>query len=277
MSTRNSTADEIYYKRLPSSESASKTSSVIFLHGLETSHIEFSLVTPFLSSFDLLLVDLPGHSRSRGISFSLQTAVDEVIRLIITQAHGNKAHIVGVSFGGFVALNLAKQRPDLILSVFCTGCAPFSGLWRFITSRPRFLARLSIVMASLATDAMFWYPIGIKGLPGLREEMRRNQSMSLLTIGYSAACSFTLADIAAIKDVRIAIVAGARRDNVENTLRAGKALVQNNPACCAFVIRRAVHLWDLQIPQVFAAGVEAWINHAEMPSEFEVLHGGLIT
>ena len=48
-------------------------------------------------------------------------------------------------------------------------------------------------------------------------------------------------------------------------------LNSKNPECKAFVVRDAVHLWDLQLPELFARGVRAWVDGSEMPTEFEVL------
>jgi hypothetical protein len=118
---------------------------------------------------------------------------------------------------------------------------------------------------------MFWAPIGIEPLPGLREVFRENQSMALLTAGYTAVHAVNLDDLAKIEGVRVAIVAGAKRDSVEETREAGKVLRSKNPECKAFVVRDAVHLWDLQLPELFAQGVKAWVERSEMPKEFEVL------
>jgi pimeloyl-ACP methyl ester carboxylesterase len=105
---------EIFYTRLtPSPDPSSKGSShapIVFLHGLSTFHMEFSHVTPFLSEdYDLILVDLPGHSGSRDIlPFTLDNAVNALSHLISTKVAGGRAHIVGLSLGGVVALEFAS-------------------------------------------------------------------------------------------------------------------------------------------------------------------------
>ena len=102
-------------------------------------------------------------------------------------------------------------------------------------------------------------------------EMQKNQSMELLTAGYTAAHTVTLESLAKISRVRIAIVAGAKRDNVKDAKEAGVVLSRKNQECKAFVVREAVHLWDLQLPELFAQGVRAWIEKEKMPKDFEVL------
>lgn len=121
------------------------------------------------------------------------------------------------------------------------------------------------------SEAMFWAPIGVAPFPELREVMRGNSSYELLVAGYSACNSVTLEDLAEIRGVRVAIVAGAKRDDVEMTREAGKVLGRENEGCKAFVVRGAVHLWDLQFPELFANGVKAWVEGSELPEGFEVL------
>jgi hypothetical protein len=127
------------------------------------------------------------------------------------------------------------------------------------------------VLGWFATDAMFWFSLGVEPVPGLREEFQRNQSMALLRAGYSTCTAVTLEHLAKIRGVKIAIIAGGKRDSVEQTREVGRALRSKDQECEAFVVREAVHLWDLQLPELFAQGVRAWVDRSEMPKEFEVL------
>ena len=269
---------QLSYIRIPRSPrpdgSGSSEAAIVFLHGLESCHKEFSRITPFLSEYyELILVDLPGHSGSKEIlPLTLENAASALFRLISTEVAGGRAHIVGMSLGGFVGLEFAQRHPDRVLSLFCTGCAPYSGLRRWVVSQPRLLGGVGTVLGRLAAnDAVFWWPIGVEPLPGLRNEFRNNQSMALLTAGYTAVGAVRLEDLASIDGVRIAIVAGGKRDSVGDTREAGRVLSSKNPKCKAFVVRDAVHLWDLQLPELFARGVRAWVDGSEMPNEFEVL------
>lgn len=269
---------ELSYIRLspspPPDGRVSSTGPIIFLHGLETSHIEFSRTTPFLSNdYELILVDLPGHSGSKEtLPLTLENAASALFHLISTKVAGGRAHIVGMSLGGFVGLEFARRYPEMVLSLFCTGCAPYSGLRRWVMSHPRLLAGVGIGLSRLVPDALFWLPIGVEPLPDLRDEFRKNQSMALLTAGYTAVHGVSLEDLAKVDGVRIAIVAGGKRDSVTETREAGRVLSNKNPECKAFVVRDAVHLWDLQLPELFAQGVRAWVDRSEMPEGFEVLY-----
>lgn len=255
--------------------------AVVFLHGAESCALEFSRVAPFLEpDYDLFLVDLPGHSRSKHIPFGFESAVDGVARLIaahVPRRDGQPAaaHIVGLSLGGFLALELAVRHPDRVRSVWCTGCAPLSGFRWWLLQYPRLLSGAVTLAGRLATDRIFWATLGssdVQPIPGLRDAVRQNQNMATLTPVYAAVAGITGAHWASMPaTLRVAIVAGGRMDNVEGTRDAGRVLQQANAASRAFVVRDAIHWWSLQLPELFAQGVRAWIEGRAMPAAYEPL------
>jgi len=120
---------------------------------------------------------------------------------------------------------------------------------------------------------MFWASFGVPlvPIPGLRGEVRGNQNVGTLRAVFDEIVSVTLGDLGEIRGVRVAIVAGGGGDSVEDTVEAGRVLRRGNPACRAFVVREAIHWWSLQLPEVFAEGVRAWVEGGEMPAVYEPL------
>jgi hypothetical protein len=60
--------------------------------------------------------------------------------------------------------------------------------------------------------------------------------------------------------MRTLAVAGERQDDVEGTRRLGQVLRGGCDESRAFVVNGAVHAWNLQWPELFAEGIEAWIE-----------------
>lgn len=73
--------------------------------------------------FEVMAVDLAGHGDSPAASRpgSMDERVAEVARLIEGTGQG-RAAVLGVSFGGMVAQNLALARPDLVSALVLTAC-----------------------------------------------------------------------------------------------------------------------------------------------------------
>ena len=91
---------------------------VLFLHGFDSSFLEFRRIYPFLKNkFQLIIPDLLGFGftpRFTSKEYSPHKIIANLVDIINTLTLKNKLMIVGASMGGSVALNLAKEVPDLI-------------------------------------------------------------------------------------------------------------------------------------------------------------------
>lgn len=70
--------------------------------------------------FRVVTLDLPGHGSMARRAFRLQRAVDQVAR-IIDDAGGGRAAVVGLSLGGYVAMELAAQHPERVAGLMICG------------------------------------------------------------------------------------------------------------------------------------------------------------
>lgn len=109
--------------------------TVLLIHGACASGSDWSLVVPYLSSYHLLIPSLFTTSslnvvrQTRRNSGMKSTAVrrwdscfvDHLADLVRRHAKNGRAHIVGLSFGGCLAVKLAAIHLDLCGSLFVSG------------------------------------------------------------------------------------------------------------------------------------------------------------
>ncbi|KAK0736185.1 Alpha/Beta hydrolase protein [Apiosordaria backusii] len=259
--------------------------TLILLHGLLSSHLEWSLVIPHLQPhYHLLLVDLPGHSRSASLPapYTISSMADQVASVIQSHARNSKAHIVGMSMGGFITLNLARRYPTLCLSAFVSGAAPFDGVTRWLARNNWILYYGFRVSNMIIADWMYdWLcrMIGMKEHRELRQEILKNVKWELIRDVYGSIvdeeAGFTMEGMAQVDQVRCLSVAGEKQDQVEVTRKVGQVWKEKGLTerlgSRVFVVRGAVHAWDLQFPEIFAGGIRSWAEGVDLPSEFEVL------
>ena len=103
---------------------------VVFIHGAGgSSSIWFRQIKAYSEEFNVLLVDLRGHGKSKDMStmkkyykeqYSFRTVSKDVLEALeknqITQAH-----FVGVSLGTIIIRTIAEMNPDIVLSAVMCG------------------------------------------------------------------------------------------------------------------------------------------------------------
>lgn len=267
---------ELFYISL--GPSSTKSPTIVHLHGMLSGHLESANVAPHLSStYHLLLVDLNGHSNSSQISpYTIQSMADRIAALIQHRAHSGTAHVIGVSMGGYVALDLARRYPSRVQSVFNAGAVPLQdrkiAVW--MLSHPSiawYLFKLSLDWLPVRATQWMQSRKGVVLSDELVAAMRGNLRWELIRDVLGSMLHFGWEDLADIKP-RVLGIAAALGEDVETMRREGVVLRENgDKASRAVVLRKAAHPWILQFPELFARGVRAWIEGKELPEEYEAL------
>ncbi len=102
---------------------------VVFVHGAGgSSSIWFQQIKAYSEEFNVLLVDLRGHGKSKELSsiqqyykekYTFKTVSKDVLETL-NQNNIDKAHFVGVSLGTIIIRTIADMEPDRVISsVMC--------------------------------------------------------------------------------------------------------------------------------------------------------------
>ena len=115
----------LYYKTYKKSDDAEW---VVFVHGAGgSSSIWFKQLKAYKEEFNVLMVDLRGHGKSKGMlqkyyeeEYSFQLASQDIID-VLNDAGIEKAHFVGVSLGTIIIRTIAEMQPDRVRSLVMCG------------------------------------------------------------------------------------------------------------------------------------------------------------
>lgn len=98
--------------------------AIVFVHGTRLTRAQWSAqLRRLATAYRCVAVDLPGHGELAGEPFSIATAVEIVRRAIEAEVPSGRAVVVGLSLGGFVAIDTAEAHPDRVAGLVLAGCS----------------------------------------------------------------------------------------------------------------------------------------------------------
>jgi pimeloyl-ACP methyl ester carboxylesterase len=243
---------------------AGNAHTIVLLHGGGGAGWMWQPQIEQLADFHLLVPDLPEHGQSRAIQpFTFVDAAAQVADLIKAKAHGGRAHIVGLSLGAQTTVQLLSQSPEVIDHAVISGA-----LVRSIPGMS--LTRLMTQMYWPFKDASWLIRANMKsyGVP--------DQYFAEFTADTKA---LTLDSFVRVTTANAMFRVPARLDRatVPTLLLVGQKelklmhdsmhdLLKAMPSAQGCVVTNAIHNWNLQLPEVFAQTVRAWITDRALPT-----------
>ncbi len=96
--------------------------TIIFLHAEGLAGWIWNEQVKAFPDYHCLVLDLPEHGQSSGVKpFTIAGAAEMVVDLIQNRAHNGKAHLVGLSLGAQVAVQILATRPEVVDHALLTG------------------------------------------------------------------------------------------------------------------------------------------------------------
>lgn len=97
--------------------------ALVFLHGAQNDHSVWALQSRYFAhhGFNVLAVDLPGHSRSKGAAKTSVAALAHWLLALLDVAGVAQATLIGHSMGSLIALELAHLAPQRVRALALLG------------------------------------------------------------------------------------------------------------------------------------------------------------
>lgn len=238
------------------------TPTVVFIHGAGISSWMWRSQITGLSGFRALAIDLPGHGTAKTPWTSVSDAAAAVARTIRRRVPSGKAHVVGLSLGGVVAIQLLAQDPDTVDRMLVSGTLA-AGL-----PGAGFLAGLTALSLPLGK----WRPMIRLSARMLKipEEDSRDFSADVGRLEPGPLRRMIL-DVAAFRPPaalahchhQVLVVAGGKEHpKIRQSVRILAASMPNGRGG---LIPEGIHTWNWQLPDRFNELVSAWLHHGAVP------------
>lgn len=226
-------------------------------------------VAELLREYHCLIPDLPEHGRSLATGpFSIQMAVELIAHLIREKAHGGRAHLIGLSLGGQIALELLSSRAASVDSALLSGTLvrPISGIKAL-----RILLHAYMPFRNLNWLVRLnqrYYGIPDRYQAQFKDDTRRITARSLGRI-LEANMSYRLPGNLAKVEVPTLVIVGGREQGIMK--QSVRDIVAALPRAEGRIAEGLSHNWPLQSPALCAQTIRAWISGQRLPERMRPL------
>jgi pimeloyl-ACP methyl ester carboxylesterase len=239
--------------------------TIVFLHGGNVAGWMWGEQVPAFDDYHVLVPDLPGFGASNTLPWhSIAATADRVADLLEDRAQG-PAHVVGLSLGSSVAIELAARHPLLVQTLFLASAqvAPPRSIdvlvgraMMLFWKRRGFWTSLARSYGLSGDDAELFVTTGlgirVETARAVLDEVRLGMPATLL----SRVSVPTLA-VAGAKDSGAVSAASLER------IRAGIA------GSLAAVAPGMHHQWNIENVQLFNAALREWLDHGAIARGLE--------
>ena len=238
--------------------------TIVFLHGGGLSGRQWQPQIEGLPDQHLLIPDLPEQGRTPG-PFDLQDATNGIADIVRNRAHGGKAHLVGLSLGGAVVLELMRVAPELIQTALVTGTSGTLGPW--LGKIMIWSAGLSRLMRAekLADLAITQHHIEPRFRNLVYEDLVRAADPD-----FNIRVAKALVSLRLPKQTSAPFLVLVGDDETYFAKSAMKKIASSIQGARGAIVPNVGHLWNLQQPALFCDVVHSWVKQNEVhPSLFQ--------
>jgi pimeloyl-ACP methyl ester carboxylesterase len=256
--------------------------TILFLHGGGGGGWMWQpQVEALKQDYHLLVPDLPEHGRSASIKpFTILGSVDQIAKLIRTQARGGKAHVVGLSEGAQITVALLAAAPELLDHAIIS-----SALVREIPGMGWFGAGFWAAMyrsIQPLNKYAWWARLNMRS-NGIPERYLQNTLETYKTLTAEAFAhvivenqKFRLPAGLEKLAAPTLVVAGWKEYKVmHQSVQDVAAAIPGANACLVHHTNKMSlgeqHNWNMNAPELFTRTVRTWIEGQQLPSELQEL------
>jgi pimeloyl-ACP methyl ester carboxylesterase len=247
--------------------------TIVFLHVGGISGWMWTEQLEAFKDYHLLIPDLPEHGKSVDVKpFTMKSAAEMVVDIIRTRAHGGRAHLVGISLGGQLILEILSTAPEVVDHVLISGTLVHS-----IPHTETMLKLLDYAFKAYAPvkDTAFFikanmrtYNISKSYFKEFKESTRLIKTDSLDRILHENMF-FQMPPELEKADVPVLVMAGEKEYKVIK--ESAEDLIKVLPNAKGITAPKVGHMWNLEYPDLFNKVLRRWITNGALPEEFFLL------
>jgi pimeloyl-ACP methyl ester carboxylesterase len=237
--------------------------AIAFLHGVGASGWMWWRQVPAFADHLCLNVDLPGHGHSRDVPWtSLADTAGQVAALVRARTATGRAHVVGLSLGGHVALALLEHHADVVDRAVVSGVTaePWPHRWAVAPQAWLTTAQLRSRRLVAAQARALGLPPEVQ--PAFTDAVRAMSPRTYRRITTEVAGYALPPSLRRVRTPTLVIAGGRESAAIR---RAVDLVPATMPAATGRIVPGVGHGWNVAAPELFTATVRAWIEGSPPP------------
>jgi pimeloyl-ACP methyl ester carboxylesterase len=252
--------------------------TICFLHGGGVSGWMWRpQVEALQDTYHCLIPDLPEHGLSAAIRpFTVADAARRVAELIRERGHGGHAHVIGLSEGAQITVQLLGSAPEIVNHAIISSALvhPLPGIglfgpWAFALIFRLFAAPFQRADWYVRLNMQYGNALPEQYFPEVREDTRR---MTADSFTHMLLENQRFRIPARLDQVQVPALILAGQHELAIVRQSARDLAAALPAGQAYLVsfsKRGAeeHSWNLQRPELFNAATRAWLTDHPLPPE----------
>ncbi len=247
--------------------------TIIFLHGGGLAGWIWDEQIKSFHDYHCIVPDLPEHGKSANVGpFTIECAAEMVVDLIKNHNSDGKAHLVGISLGAQIIVQILATHPDVVNHALITGT-----LIRNMPHRETLLKLMDYTFKVYepVKDTKFFikanmrmYNISKDHFDKFKESTLQLKTDSLHRI-LNENLFFTLPE--GLKDANSPVLVMMGEKDYKVIKESARDLVNALPNSKSYIVPKRGHVWNMELPSLFNKVLRSFITENPLPEDIKPL------
>lgn len=241
--------------------------TILFIHGYNMAGWMWEEQVKAFSDYHCLVPDLPEHGKSSGSApFTIKTAAKMIIDIIKSEARNGKAHLVGISLGAQVVLEILSTSPEVVDHTVISGT-----LVNTTPPSERFQKLLDYLLKVYIPVKNDNISIGsyIRSY-GIPSNLIRKFKESTYVISEDSSENIIRENLLfkrpeGIGNVHVPVLVMFGEKDYRVIKESAEELLRTIPNSKGAITMKAGHMWSIEKPELFNHVLRSWINDNPLP------------
>ncbi len=246
--------------------------TILFIHDYSMAGWMWDEQLKAFNDYHCLVPDLPEHGESSDVKpFTIENAAEMIIELIKSKAHNEKVHLVGMSLGAQIILQILSEAPGVVDHALISG-----GLVNTTPPTETFLKLLDDLIKAYLPIKNDNLSIGsyIRSY-GIPRGLVRKFKQSTYTIPTDSSNRIIRENLlfeqpTGLEKVNAPVLVLAGEKDYRIIKESAKDLLNTIPNSEGAMPMKVGHMWNMENPELFNSVLRAWIADKPLPENLKL-------